>query len=236
MLLAAAEAVEFRQYNPTRAAALYRDLARLKRPGVRAGALLRLARCLRASGKPADAIAVYERLLNDQGDIYAADLDPATGLVISEAKRFNQSYIGSTGFPAAWSPDGRFFVYTRRAHLAYNKSRIASFIIRTEATGEEREVYPVPADAFNQAYPFPNTLKWFPDGRSLLATDFVSGKGLMFRQVDLETGRVKALLDLKEGTKSVWSSEISPDGKCSFLIPFQHRPQTIMIFFKEEQS
>jgi len=169
-------------------------------------------------GFTGDGSLYYKSTKNDQGDIYAADLDPATGLVISEPVRFNQSYVGSTGIPAAWSPDGRFFAYTRRAHLAYNKSRIASFIIRTEATGEEREVYPVPADAFNQAFPFPNNIRWFPDGRSLLATDFVAKKGLMFRQVDLETGQVKVLLDLKEGKKSGWSPNISPDGKILFFV------------------
>ncbi len=169
-------------------------------------------------GFAGDGSLYYKTTKNEQGDIYAADLDPATGLVISEPKRFNQSYIGSTGFPAAWSPDGRFFAYTRRAHLAYNKSRIVSFIIRTEATGEEREVLPVPADAFNQTFPFPNNIRWFPDGRSLLATDFVAKKGLMFRQVDLETGRIKVLLDLKEGSKSVWSPNISQDGKMLFYV------------------
>jgi signal transduction histidine kinase len=63
----AAEAVEFKQRNPVQAATLYRDLARLNRPGVRAGALLRLARSLRASGKSADALAVYAQLLDEDG-------------------------------------------------------------------------------------------------------------------------------------------------------------------------
>ncbi|MDH4273252.1 MAG: hypothetical protein OEW18_14865, partial [Candidatus Aminicenantes bacterium] len=64
---AAAEAVEFKQRNPVQAAAIYRDLARQNRPDVRAGALLRLARCLRASGKPADALATYAQLLDEDG-------------------------------------------------------------------------------------------------------------------------------------------------------------------------
>lgn len=64
---AAAEAVEFKQRNPVQAAALYRDLTRQNPPGVRAGALLRLARSLRASGKPADALAVYAQLLDEDG-------------------------------------------------------------------------------------------------------------------------------------------------------------------------
>ncbi len=64
---AAAEAVEFKQRNPVRAAALYRDLARLNRPDVRAGALLRLARCLRTSRRLADSLAVYAQLLDEDG-------------------------------------------------------------------------------------------------------------------------------------------------------------------------
>jgi len=64
---AAGEAIEFRQRDFKRAAAVYRDLAGSNRPDVRAGALLRLARCLRASGKQADALPVYARLLNEDG-------------------------------------------------------------------------------------------------------------------------------------------------------------------------
>ena len=64
---AAGEAVEFRQRDLDRAATIYRDLAGTTRPDVRAGALLRLARCLRASGKQAEALPVYAQLLNEDG-------------------------------------------------------------------------------------------------------------------------------------------------------------------------
>jgi len=64
---AAGEAIEFRERDFNRAAAIYRDLAGSTRPGLRAGALLRLARCLRGSEKPADALPVYTRLLDEDG-------------------------------------------------------------------------------------------------------------------------------------------------------------------------
>ncbi len=64
---AAGEAVEFRQRDLNRAASIYRDLAGRNRPEVRAGALLRLARCLRGSGREAEALDVYVRLLNEDG-------------------------------------------------------------------------------------------------------------------------------------------------------------------------
>jgi len=64
---AAAEAIEFGQRDLNRAAAIYRDLAGSNQPDVRAGALLRLARCLRASGKQVEVLPVYARLLSEDG-------------------------------------------------------------------------------------------------------------------------------------------------------------------------
>ncbi len=64
---AAAESVEFGQRDLNRAATIYRDLASSDHADVRAGALLRLARCLRASGRHAEALPVYTRLLNEDG-------------------------------------------------------------------------------------------------------------------------------------------------------------------------
>jgi signal transduction histidine kinase len=64
---AAGEAIEFGQRDLTRAAAIYRDLSGLNQPEVRAGGLLRLARCLRGSGKPIDALSVYARLIDEDG-------------------------------------------------------------------------------------------------------------------------------------------------------------------------
>jgi len=64
---AAGEALEFKQSDLVRAAAFYRDLASQNPPDVRAGALLRLARCLRGSGKQGEALSVYARLLDEDG-------------------------------------------------------------------------------------------------------------------------------------------------------------------------
>jgi signal transduction histidine kinase len=64
---AAAEAVEFGQRDLNGAAAIYRDLAGSNQRDVRVGALLRLARCLRASGKQAEALPFYARLLDEDG-------------------------------------------------------------------------------------------------------------------------------------------------------------------------
>ena len=60
--LTAAEALEFRDQNPTAAAAAFRRAAAAADPAVRAAALLGLARCLRKAGRDQDALAAYDEL------------------------------------------------------------------------------------------------------------------------------------------------------------------------------
>ena len=64
---ATGETAEIRQHDLNLAASMYRKLAGSDRPEIRAGALLRLARCLCASVKPDDALLVYAQLMNEDG-------------------------------------------------------------------------------------------------------------------------------------------------------------------------
>lgn len=54
--------MELQRNDPAGAAAAFRELARSPNPGIRAGALLRLARNLRKIGKPETALAAYSEL------------------------------------------------------------------------------------------------------------------------------------------------------------------------------
>lgn len=56
------EALEFGRRDVAAAAALFRQLAESRDPAIRAGALLRLARTLRTSGRQDEALAVYAQL------------------------------------------------------------------------------------------------------------------------------------------------------------------------------
>jgi signal transduction histidine kinase len=80
---AAGEAIEFRQRDLNRAAAVYQDLARSNRADVRAGALLRLARCLRGSGRQTEALPVYARLLDEDSRAFEG---MPVGLVARQAR------------------------------------------------------------------------------------------------------------------------------------------------------
>jgi signal transduction histidine kinase len=56
------EALEFGQRDAAAAATVFRKLTKSRDPTIRAGALLRLARALRSSGRGRDALAVYDEL------------------------------------------------------------------------------------------------------------------------------------------------------------------------------
>jgi Tol biopolymer transport system component len=157
----------------------------------------------------------YYKTSNVQSDIYAADLDPATGRIISKPVQINQRFVGSAGHPMAWSRDGQFLAYARisRRELGYPVSKTISIIVRSERTSEEREISPVPA--FNQGYP--KTLLWLPDGRSFLADDFE--KDLFFHQIDIQTGQAKVFVTLS-GSDKKYFPVLSPDGKALFYVQY----------------
>ena len=54
--------MEFQRNNPAKAAEVFRALARSPDPGVRAGALLRLGRNLRKTGRNEEALEAYNEL------------------------------------------------------------------------------------------------------------------------------------------------------------------------------
>jgi len=152
--------------------------------------------------------SLYFRTSTFQSDIYTADLDPATGRVISKPAQFNQRFVGSVGHPMAWSRDGQFLAYARTS-----RRKVISFIVRSEKTGEEREIAPVPA--FSKGYP--KTLIWLSDGRSFLADDF--GKELFFHQIDIQTGQAKVFVTLS-GSDKKYFPVLSPDGKALFYVQY----------------
>lgn len=68
-----AERQEFAGHDPGAAAAAYRTLAASSDPQIRAGALLRLARVLRKSGRTDAALATYDVLARETGATIAGD-------------------------------------------------------------------------------------------------------------------------------------------------------------------
>jgi signal transduction histidine kinase len=62
-VFSAGEAIELQRNDPAGASVVFRELSRSPDPGIRAGALLRLARSLRKSGRAEEALAAYGELV-----------------------------------------------------------------------------------------------------------------------------------------------------------------------------
>jgi Tol biopolymer transport system component len=85
-------------------------------------------------------------------------------------------------------------------------------MIRSLASGDEREVTPSPAfDSTDSGSP----LDWFPDGRSLLVLDRQNGR-ILYRRIDVRTGAHQVFFKI-EGTDRLGSRPaLSADGKRLF--------------------
>jgi len=138
-----------------------------------------------------------------QQDVFVADMDPATGRALSKPERINQRAVGQSGLGVAWSPDGRFIAYTNESGGA-----TTSIVLRSDRTGEEREIVPVPP---LQRHSIVN-LDWFPDGRALLAQVQDSNGHRLLLQVDVQTGQSTVLLDRGTG-ESVSQPDLLRGGK-----------------------
>jgi Tol biopolymer transport system component len=134
-------------------------------------------------------------------DVYVATLDPATGELLGPAKKISQRFEGNNISPD-WSPDGKYLAYAyqrRGGGGGVTPSSSWSLLIYSLATGEEREL---PLGLTNVSN---LTLRWSPDGRSLLAPgrDRKGRKGIY--RIDAQTGEITRLV-LVDTNLAAWSS------------------------------
>jgi Tol biopolymer transport system component len=141
--------------------------------------------------------AFYYAANNNVWDVKIAELDPASGKVVSPPQ--SASRRGNTWSPD-WSPDGRFLAYV----LIREPNR--TVVIRSIETGEEREF-----EVGERKIEMGSRLRWTPDGRAIAIPAFEPGKGQSLVRIDVQTGRVTSLMPLPVGT-GFPRFEFSPDG------------------------
>jgi WD40 repeat protein len=170
-----------------------------------------------------------------QSDVFSADLDPATGRVISTPAQVNQHFVGSVGYPVEWSPDGQFLAYARTSGTG---TRVTSLVVRSERTREEREVVLAPAFSTRTIY----RAQWFPDGRSLLVSDYAIGRVL--RQIDVQTGQVRTFLDLSGSLlndnsdleRHLFAPALSRDGKALYYLQVSPKFESMRLMRRSTES
>ncbi len=138
-----------------------------------------------------------------EGDIYIASIDPATGEVLEPPKKAIQQFEGFNHSPA-WSPDGKSLAYVSSRPSPEGTGRREVLVIRSEETGEERELYP--------EVPLEGRLIWSPDGRFILC------RCRHPYLIDIQTGDVAEMLQPATTDNANFAIGWSTDGKAIFCV------------------
>jgi Tol biopolymer transport system component len=149
--------------------------------------------------------SLYYGLRAHQSDVYIATIDPATGELLAPPKTAIQQFEGFNLAPA-WSPDGKSLAYISLRPSPRGSRRRPVLVIRSEETGEERELHPELRLRFRQP-----SLRWSPDGRSILCKNSL---------IDAQTGDVTPIvqIDPAGNVRQIDDSAWSRDGKAIFYL------------------
>ena len=146
--------------------------------------------------------AFYYGVINNVWETSIAELDPASGNVVSPPQpAFRRGNTRASG----WSPDGRSL-----AAIDAREPRRA-VIVRSMETGEERELQVGERTIMNGG------LRWTPDGKAVVVPASEPGKGEGLIRIDVQTGQVTSLMPLP--ALGGWPRfELSGDGNVIFYI------------------
>lgn len=152
-------------------------------------------------------------------DIYVATIDPSTWRLTAVPKKVPGHYMGVNSAPD-WSPDGKYLVYTSQRKGLWPLWGPRRILIRSVETGEDREI-PTILDY----YPW-SSLRWSPDGNSLLfAGDDGGGRNGVY-VINAQTGGARQVIRSETGEETS-QAEWSPDG--SQVIYRSDRPKNTRI-------
>ena len=142
-------------------------------------------------------------------DVFAADLDPSTGKVISPPKKLIESFEGGN-FTPSYSPDGKYLAYvSRRGNSPYPTNIGNAICIRSLETGEEQVFY---KEIWQMGIRNVGGPRWSPDSRFLV---FGGASGTPFSgdyRIDLQTGEITRIYLCGPDERLV-GGVYGPDGK-----------------------
>jgi Tol biopolymer transport system component len=179
--------------------------------------------------------ACYYVLNTRMEDVHVADIDPATGRVVTPPTQGTARSAGYARAPS-WSLDGQYLAYfARTGRLRNPDGEGGRLVIRSVRSGEEREV---PTRIFQTAIP----VRWFGDGRSVLLLGWagerlgwVDAKSVrqVFYRLDIQTGDSRIVREF--APKTVGPPELSPDGKTLFYWQSED-PKTVRLVASDMET
>ncbi len=166
-----------------------------------------------------DGGSFYYNLGVNVVDIYEGSLDLAKGTIVEQPKK-NVQHVEGTNHSAEWSSDGKYlaFVSERKAVSAMQSSYI--LCIRSDQTGEEREV-PLPIESFWKMH-------WSVDNTAVFATMYDKTNQGLFK-IDVQTGKLTLLARSGWSNSLIKNFAVSPDGKSVYYTNFQWTEKLVTI-------
>jgi Tol biopolymer transport system component len=119
----------------------------------------------------------YYGVHTEMSDVYIAEIDLATGKLVSAPSAATQRFVGSHSKPD-WSPDGRQLLFLSKRGPGSWGAR--AFCVRSTESGEVREL----ASKLDRM----PLARWSPDGRSLLGMANHPTDGIGLYLIDVQTG------------------------------------------------
>ncbi len=162
----------------------------------------------------------YYGVHTEMSDVYIAELDLATGKLISVPSAATQRFVGSNSKPD-WSPDGRQLLFFSKRGPGTWGTR--AFCVRSTETGEVRELTSK-LDRMPWA-------RWSLDGRSVLGPANHPTEGIGFYRIDVDTGDYVAIPGLPG--QFGYLPAASPDGKAIIYQGETEEPKKYCVLLRE---
>jgi Tol biopolymer transport system component len=165
----------------------------------------------------------YYGVHTEMSDVYIAELDLATGKLISAPSAATQRYVGSNSKPD-WSPDGRQLFFLSKRGAGWWGAR--ALCVRSTESGEVREL----ASKLDRV----PLARWSPDTRSLLVVaEHPTGVFGLFR-IDVQTG------DFVAGPRPAgmigWLPAASRDGKAMIYQAAFKEPKRYCVMVRDLET
>jgi Tol biopolymer transport system component len=165
----------------------------------------------------------YYGVRTEMSDVYIAELDLATGRLISAPSAATQRFVGSNSKPD-WSPDGRQLLFLSKRGPGYWGTK--ALCVRSTESGEVREL----ASKLDRV----PLARWSPDARSLLVVASHPTDGFGLFRVDVRTGDFAAVPRPPAGIG--YLPAVSRDGKAMIYQASFKEPKRYCVMVRDLET